>query len=103
MIYTPNKIPPKWDGDDIRASHIVNAENVDLPARPVFKADPTNVTLVVEHGDHHISVLDGDVMEPFHRFQTRYAPARRVQFTPDGRFVYWASRDGWITSTTCGN
>ena len=50
-IYTPNAIPPKWDADDIKASHIVNVENVDLPARPVFKADPSNVTLVVEHGD----------------------------------------------------
>ena len=96
-IYTPNTIPPKWDADDIRASHIVNAENVDLPARPVFKADPMNVTLVVEHGDHHISVLDGDVMEPITRFQTRYALHGGPKFTPDGRFIYWASRDGWIT------
>jgi mono/diheme cytochrome c family protein/WD40 repeat protein len=96
-IYTPNKIPPKWDADDIKASHIVNAENVDLPNQPVFKADPSNVTLVVEHGDHHISVLDGDIMEPFHRFQTRYALHGGPKFTPDGRFVYWASRDGWIT------
>ncbi|HNQ03995.1 MAG TPA: cytochrome D1 domain-containing protein [Thiobacillaceae bacterium] len=96
-IYTPNKIPPRWDVEDIQASHIVNVENMDLPARPVFKADPTNVTLVVEHGDHHISVLDGDSMEPFHRFQTRYALHGGPKFTPDGRFVYWASRDGWIT------
>ncbi|MDD3530586.1 MAG: cytochrome D1 domain-containing protein [Gallionellaceae bacterium] len=96
-IYTPNSIPPKWDKDDIEASHIVNQENADLPARPVFKADPSNVTLVVEHGDHHISVLDGDVMEPIHRFQTRYALHGGPKFTPDGRFVYWASRDGWIT------
>jgi hypothetical protein len=96
-LYTPNKIPPKWDADDIRASHILNAENVDLPAMPVFKADPSNITLVVEHGDHHISVLDGDVMEPFHRFQTRHALHGGPKFTPDGRFVYWASRDGWIT------
>lgn len=96
-IYTPNKIPPKWDAEDIKASHIVNAENMDLPAKPVFQADPSNVTLVVEHGDHHISVLDGDTMEPFHRFQTRYALHGGPKFTKDGRFVYWASRDGWIT------
>ncbi len=96
-IYTPNKIPPKWDAEDIRSSHIVNAENMDLPAKPVFKADPMNITLVVEHGDHHITVLDGDVMEPITRFQTRYALHGGPKFTPDGRFVYWASRDGWIT------
>ncbi len=96
-IYTPNSIPLKWDAADIAASHSVNAENLDLPAKPVFAADPTNVTLVVEHGDHHISVLDGDTMTPFHRFATRYALHGGPKFTPDGRYVYWASRDGWIT------
>ncbi|MEW6120684.1 MAG: cytochrome D1 domain-containing protein [Pseudomonadota bacterium] len=96
-IYTPNSIPPKWDAADIAASHVVNADSVGLPAKPVFAADPTNVTLVVEHGDHHISVLDGDTMTPFHRFATRYALHGGPKFTPDGRYVYWASRDGWIT------
>ncbi|MCA1978714.1 MAG: nitrite reductase [Thiobacillus sp.] len=96
-LYTPNSIPPTWEADDIRASRIVNAEAIDLPAKPVFAADPANVTLVVEHGDHHISVLDGDTMTPFHRFATRYALHGGPKFTPDGRYVYWASRDGWIT------
>jgi DNA-binding beta-propeller fold protein YncE/cytochrome c5 len=96
-IYTPPKLPPKWDASDIAASRIVNRDAVGLPAKPVFKADPMNVTLVVEHGDHHISVLDGDTMEPITRFATRYALHGGPKFTPDGRFVYWASRDGWIT------
>ncbi len=96
-IYTPPKLPPKWDAADIAASRIVHAENLDLPAKPVFQADPMNITLVVEHGDHHISVLDGDVMEPIHRFATRYALHGGPKFTPDGRYVYWATRDGWIT------
>jgi hypothetical protein len=79
------------------ASRIVNADAVDLPAKPVFKADPMNVTLVVEHGDHHITVLDGDLMEPIIRFATRYALHGGPKFTQDGRFVFWATRDGWIT------
>lgn len=96
-IYTPNRIPPKWDAGDIEASRIVHTENLDLPAKPVFQADPMNVTLVVEGGDHHITVLDGDRMEPIIRFPTRYALHGGPKFTEDGRFVYWASRDGWIT------
>jgi mono/diheme cytochrome c family protein/DNA-binding beta-propeller fold protein YncE len=96
-LYTPSQLPLQWGAEDIRASHIVHGEHLDLPAKPVFKADPLNLTLVVEHGDHHISVLDGDVMEPIARFQTRYALHGGPKFTPDGRFVYWASRDGWIT------
>jgi len=96
-LYTPPTLPPKWDADDIKASRIVSLEAVDLPAKPVFKADPMNVTLVVEHGDHHITVLDGDAMEPITRFATRFALHGGPKFTADGRFVYWASRDGWIT------
>jgi len=96
-IYTPNSIPPNWDAADIKASRIIYPENIDLPAKPVFTADPMNLTLVVEHGDHHITVLDGDVMEPIHRFATRYALHGGPKFTQDGRFIYWASRDGWIT------
>lgn len=96
-LYTPPTLPPKWDAGDIVASRIVNRDAVDLPAKPVFKADPMNVTLVVEQGDHHITVLDGDTMEPITRFATRYALHGGPKFTPDGRFVYWASRDGWIT------
>lgn len=96
-IYTPPKLPPKWDLDDITTSRIVNLDAVDLPAKPVFKADPMNITLVVEHGDHHISVLDGDSMEVITRFPTRYALHGGPKFTQDGRFVYWATRDGWIT------
>lgn len=96
-LYTPPKLPPKWDAADIKASQIVHPENLDLPAKPVFQADPMNITLVVEHGDHHISVLDGDTMTPITRFATRYALHGGPKFTPDGRYVYWASRDGWIT------
>jgi|GEM_PF-3933937 len=64
-----------------------------LPARPVFTADPGNITLVVEHGDHHITVLDGDKMQPIIRFALHGGP----KFTQDGRFVFWATSDGWIT------
>ncbi len=96
-LYTPPKLPPTWGARDIAASRIVYPDALDLPAKPVFKADPMNVTLVVEHGDHHITVLDGDIMEPIARFATRFALHGGPKFTPDGRFVYWASRDGWIT------
>ncbi len=96
-IFSPARIPPKWEAEDILASHTVHGENLDLPAKPVFRADPMNLTLVVEHGDHHISILDGDAMEPIHRFPTHYSLHGGPKFTRDGRYVYWASRNGWIT------
>ncbi|MBT4770070.1 MAG: c-type cytochrome [Rhodospirillaceae bacterium] len=96
-IYTPPAIPPKWDAADIRASHVIITPIDSLPAQPVFDADPLNLFVIVETGDHHITILDGDRMEPIHRFPSHFALHGGPKFTPDGRFVYFASRDGWIT------
>jgi WD40 repeat protein len=44
-----------------------------------------------------VSVLDGDRFEVIHRFASRYALHGGPKFTPDGRYVFFGSRDGWIT------
>ena len=65
--------------------------------KPVYDADPLNLFLVVESGDHHVSVLDGDKLEPIYRFKSRFALHGGPKYSSDGRFVYFASRDGWIS------
>lgn len=97
LIYTPLAQLPTWDLAEIRASHVVDAAAMTLPARPLFAADPLNLFIVVELGDHHATLLDGDRLEPIHRFKTRFALHGGPKYSPDGRFVYFASRDGWIT------
>ncbi len=100
-IYTPLSEIPVWDEETIKASHIIyhpdliegNAKTV----KPVYKADPLNVFLVVESGDHHVSVLNGDTFKTIHRFKSRYALHGGPKYTSDGRFVYFASRDGWVS------
>ena len=89
--------PPAWGADEIRASRIEHANAAALPSRPKFDADPLNLFVVVEAGDHHVTILDGDRFEPLARFATRYALHGGPKFSPDGRFVYFASRDGWIS------
>jgi DNA-binding beta-propeller fold protein YncE len=69
----------------------------DPAARPAYPADPLNLFVVVEAGDHHVTILDGDRLEPMRRFASRYALHGGPKFSPDGRYVYFASRDGWIT------
>ncbi|BAL25825.1 nitrite reductase [Azoarcus sp. KH32C] len=96
-IYTPVVPAPSWAEADIRASRIEHIDPASLPPKPVFDADPMNLFLVVETGDHHVSVLDGDKLEPIHRFQSRHALHGGPKFTADGRYVFFASRDGWIT------
>ncbi len=88
---------PQWDAGAIRGSHVVHHAPGTLPARPVFSADPQNLFVVVEAGSHHMSVLDGDRLAPIHRFATRFALHGGPKFSPDGRYVYTASRDGWIS------
>ena len=96
-ITTPVLPPPAWTEADIRASRIADPAAAALPHKPVWRADPMNLFVVVEGGDHHVSLVDGDRFEPIHRFPSRYALHGGPKFSPDGRFVYFGSRDGWIT------
>ena len=96
-IYTPLKEIPEWGAKEIRASHVIHHKAGSLGDKPVFKADPLNLFIVVELGDHHATVLDGDKLEPIHRFKTRFALHGGPKYSPDGRYVYFASRDGWIS------
>ncbi len=97
FIYTPLAVTPTWDMAEIRASHKVLVPADKLPARPVHDADPMNMFVVVELGDHHATILDGDKLEPIFRFNTHFALHGGPKYSPDGRFVYFASRDGWIS------
>ncbi len=95
--YTPIMPMPAWGEKEITASRIVNHAPGSLPDKPQFSADPLNLFVVVESGDHHVSILDGDRLEAIHRFQSRFALHGGPKFTPDGRYVFFASRDGWVT------
>ena len=44
-----------------------------------------------------MTILDGDRLEPIARFASRWALHGGPKFTPDGRYVYFASRDGWVS------
>jgi mono/diheme cytochrome c family protein len=97
LIYQPLSETPHWDEAEIAASRIVVQGPDSLPAAPQYDADPLNLFVVVESGDHHVTILDGDRLEPMTRFASRFALHGGPKFSPDGRFVYFASRDGWIT------
>ena len=94
-VLTEPKVQPTWSLDDVRASRETHA--APAATRPVWNADPMNLTVVVEAGDHHVTLLDGDTFEPITRFPSRYALHGGPKFTSDGRHVFFGSRDGWIT------
>lgn len=91
----PLETTPEWGADQIAATRELDPDYVAADA-PVFDADPLNITLVVETGDHHVSVLDGDTFEVLDRFETPFAVHGGPKFTPDGRYVFIMSRDGYV-------
>ena len=95
FIYQPPAEKPIWGAKEINASRTL-AKPVNRTT-PVFKADPLNLFVVVESGDHHVSILDGDSFKRLARFKSHFALHGGPKFTPDGRYVFFASRDGWIT------
>jgi len=97
FIYTPPAQIPEIALPQVKASHVIHNPIETLPNKPVFDADPLNLFLVVEMGDHHATILDGDKLEPIFRFPTRFALHGGPKYSPDGRFVYLASRDGWVS------
>jgi mono/diheme cytochrome c family protein len=96
-IYRGPVTPPRWDETEIRASHSVVNPAESLPLKPVHGADLLNLFTVVEAGDHHVTILDGDRFMPLARFKSRFALHGGAKYSPDGRFVYLASRDGWVS------
>jgi mono/diheme cytochrome c family protein/DNA-binding beta-propeller fold protein YncE len=97
FVYAPVDPPPHWADADVRASRVAAPDAASWPAKPKWRADPLNLFVVVEGGDHHVSLVDGDRFEVIHRFASRYALHGGPKFSPDGRYVYFGSRDGWIT------
>jgi len=96
-LYQPSAVPPTWSDADIRASHRILKDVATLPTTPQHAADPLNLFVVVEAGNHHVRVLDGDRFEELANFQSHFALHGGPKFSPDGRFVYFASRDGWVS------
>jgi Tol biopolymer transport system component len=45
---------------------------------------------------HSETSLNADTFEPITRFKTGFFSHSGPKYSPDGRFVYFASRDGWI-------
>jgi mono/diheme cytochrome c family protein/DNA-binding beta-propeller fold protein YncE len=97
LVYAPLAEPPRWGPQEIAASRSVLVAAEALAERPRHRADPLNLFVVVESGDHHVTVLDGDRFAPITRFASRFALHGGPKFSPDGRFVTLASRDGWIS------
>ena len=102
-IWTRRCPVPAWDVEQIEASRKVPVATADLVEAPVHDADPMNMFIVVELGDHHMpSVLDGDRMNRFtaSRRSTRCMADPNIHRTDAS--LYFLSRDGWVSKFDMG-
>ena len=97
LIYTPLAEMPQWGIQQIKESQQIYHPPGTLPNKPKFEADISNLFMVVELGDHHATLLNGDTFEPIHRLPTRFALHGGPKWAEGGRYIYFASRDGWIS------
>ena len=97
LIYTPLKSVPDWGMADIAKTRVVHNPVSGQPGKPQHSSDPLNLFTVVEIGDHHVTILDGDTFKSLWRFPSRFALHGGAKYSPDGRFVYFGSRDGWVS------
>ena len=95
FIAKPLAEEPTWTPADIASTRTMATEYKPAVA-PIFSSEPMNITLTVETGDHHVSVLDGDSFTVLDRFPTPFAVHGGPKFSPDGRYVFIMSRDGWV-------
>ncbi len=93
----PAASPAEWREADIRASHRVLHPPGTLPDAPRFAADPLNLFVLIEDDGRLVSILDGERFERIHRFRADHALHAEPQFTPDGRYLFLVSRDGWVS------
>ncbi|MDY0310244.1 MAG: cytochrome D1 domain-containing protein [Castellaniella sp.] len=96
-LYKPTATPPRWTDADIRASQRQITDPATLSDTPRHHANPNNLFVVVQAGDHTVDILDGDRFESLAHFPSHFALHGGPKFSPDGRYVYFASRDGWIS------
>ena len=96
LVLSPLPQAPVWAEKEIAASKTI-LDASPAVTKPVYSADPLNLFIVVEAGDHHATILDGDTFTPIKRVETHFALHGGPKFTPDGRYVFFMSRDGWVT------
>lgn len=86
FVYSQPEKLPVWGDQEIAASRVLGASSEI--GKHIYSADPLNLFVVVESGDHHVTILDGDRFEPIARFESRFALHGGPKFTSDGRYVF---------------
>jgi hypothetical protein len=84
-----------WGADETAASHVLETSAAVLSAEPRHGANPGRLVPIFEAAGW-VSLLDGDSLQVRGRFQPVFTPRGRPSYSPDGRFLFLHSADGWV-------
>lgn len=87
----------EWGNQQIENSHAILQAQHSLANKAVYDAEPSALLVITETGGHYVNILDGDRLELLHHFKTGHALQGEAEYSPDGRFIFFASGDGWVS------
>ena len=87
---------PVWTEKNIVASHI-NYATAEHTSKADIKAAGQKPVVLIEPGGNHVTVFDGNKLEPVIRFPVRSALHDKPIYESSGHYVYLSSPDGWIS------
>lgn len=73
------------------------AHAAEVAAQPDRRHDPLSLFVVVDRSGHDVTLIDGERFDLVHRLSLRAALQGNPKFSRDGRFAYFALRDGTIS------
>jgi len=79
-----------------RALSLLRAAVFLAALAPLSLGAAPDLFLVLAANPPRAVLLDGAQLEPLHELRLRGAPAGAPQFSPEGRYAYIATQDGWI-------
>ena len=84
-----------WNAADIAASRVRQIPDAVPRAVTRHSADPRRLAVIFD-ADGWVSVIDGDNFETQWRFKPAFMPRGGAVYSPDGRFFFLRSKNGWV-------
>ena len=95
-VIVPESTPPVWMKKNIVASH-VNYAVAKNTSKADIKADQLNSLVLIEPDGNHVTVFDGNKLEPIIKFSSRYKLHGKPIYDSTGRNIYLSSPEGWVS------
>jgi WD40 repeat protein len=82
---------------EIKASHRVQQIPSAHSDKAAFTANPLQVLWMVTPDKYRIDLIDGDSFAPIGQLSSQFLLDGKPQFSSDGRYAFFASKDGWVS------